>query len=102
MARICWIQSKYAISCPRCGNELNWFERSFGKGNMTDTDYLKCITCDMFFIKGVALTPTDVPRNHLEHLKKQGYDDEGYQGVPTSYFYKPEWLRKIEKILRIH
>lgn len=93
MALIRWLQNKYAISCPHCGNELNWFDSSVTK------DYLKCVPCDMFIINDVALIPTVSPRNRIEHLKKMY---EGYHGVPTSYFYKLKWLRKIENLLKIH
>lgn len=94
-----WLRNRYALFCPHCRNELNWFDTSIGKGNQTD--HLKCVTCERFFINDAALTTTDVPRRRVEYYKQQGFDDEGYQGVPTSYFYKPEWLRKIERFLRL-
>lgn len=99
MALIRWPHDKYAMFCPHCNKELNWFETSFGKGNQTD--HLKCVVCDKCFINNSELTETDAPRRRVEHFKQQGFDDEGYQGVPTSYFYKPRWLRRIERLLRI-
>ncbi|MDQ8735111.1 hypothetical protein [Paenibacillus sp. LHD-38] len=96
---ISWLQAKYAILCPHCGMELNWFETAYGKEN--DTVHLKCVTCDIFFIHDEALTETDVPGRRIEHFKQQGWDDEGYQGGPSSHYYKPKWLRRIERLLNI-
>jgi len=59
------------------------------------------VGCDKYFINDTELTETDLPRLQVEHFKQRGFDDEGYQGVPTSYFYKPLWLRRIERLLRI-
>lgn len=90
------LQRKYAIFCPHCRNELNWFETSFGSG--ITTEYLKCVTCDLFYINDSVLSETDVPKKRIEHFKKQGFNDEGYQGGPTSSCYQPKWLRSIERL----
>ncbi|GAA3407542.1 hypothetical protein GCM10020370_39320 [Paenibacillus hodogayensis] len=100
MALTSWLRDKYTLYCPNCSNELNWFETAYGTG--IRIDYLRCVVCDMFFIKDAALTPTDAPGKRVEHFKKQGWDDEGYQGVPTSYFYKPGWISKIERLLGLN
>ncbi|NEW04891.1 hypothetical protein GK047_02520 [Paenibacillus sp. SYP-B3998] len=90
---------KRTLFCPICNSELNWFGTVVGKGFQKGE--LKCVTCDKYFINDSELTETDTPRRRVEHFKQQGFDDKGYQGVPTSYFYKPAWLRKIEKLLRV-
>lgn len=89
----------HTLYCPICNSELNWFDTAVGKGYQKD--HLKCVSCDKYFVNDSQLTETDTPRRRVEHFMQQGFDDEGYQGVPTSYFYRPEWLRKVEKLFWI-
>jgi hypothetical protein len=91
--------TNHTLFCPICNSELNWFETAIGNGYQKD--HLKCVSCDKYFINDSQLTETDTPRRNVEYHKQKGFDDEGYLGVPTSYFYRPRWLRKVEKLLRI-
>lgn len=91
--------TNHTLFFPICDSELNWFDTAIGK--KFQRDHLKCVSCDKYFINDSQLTETGTPRRRVEHFKQQGFNDEGYQGVPTSYYYKPEWLRKVEKLLWI-
>lgn len=86
----------YAIYCPQCHSELNWYASS------TNSDTLKCLKCSLYFDKESnckTLVETDVPNQYNAKFFQNDKYHHFYQGTPTSEFYRPKWLRIVLKLI---
>lgn len=93
------IHKKYSILCPKCKNELIWGRRS------NEIDQLKCRKCEIFYdmdreTKKLSISNKDTIISLNDIMRSHGLDTDVFL-TPTSIWYKPRWVRYIEKILGI-